>query len=118
MLAGFHLGLDYLFLVLYPTSVALGCGVAIPYVLSRQTGLAYLAWAQIMTSLLDGTENFALFHLLQGTQSESLAHVAWWCAAVKFGLFFAGLAYVLFVPASLKVIDVVRKSEESCGSSS
>ncbi len=87
--AGLSLGLDYLFLVLYASAIGLGC-----LRVARPAGPA-LAWGQIGAALLDAVENFALIRLLLGSDNAVWPTLAWGCAAVKFALVGAGLAYVL-----------------------
>ena len=102
-LAGFHLGLDFLFLVLYPSCIALACGLAVARLHPRhkrwaQLG-AWVAWGQVLAGLLDALENTALLGLLLGRVSAPLPCMTWWCAAGKFALVGAGLVFL--VPASV-----------------
>ena len=89
---------DFVYLVLYPLTIALGCGLA-----ARQfsagswlvtVGL-YVAWAQLVAGLLDAIEDVALLQLLQGSQNPSLPLLARWCALPKFAIVILGLIYVL-----------------------
>ncbi len=80
---------DFVFLVLYPLTIALGCGLA-----ARQfspiswlvTVGPYLAWTQLAAGLLDAVEDVALLRLLQGLQNPSLPLIARWCALPKFAM--------------------------------
>jgi hypothetical protein len=97
--AGLSLGLDFLFLVLYASAIGLGCkGVARrlapPGTLAHRTGTG-LAWGQVAAAALDAVENVALIRLLLGSRDALWPSLAWGCAAVKFALVIAGLAYVL-----------------------
>ena len=89
---------DFVFLVLYPLTIALGCGLA-----ARQfsagswlvtVGL-YLAWAQLAAGLLDAIEDVALLRLLEGAQNPNLPLLARLCALPKFAIVILGLIYVL-----------------------
>lgn len=94
--AGLSLGLDYLFLVLYPSAIGLGC-VLVAQRLPKQLnfwGFA-LAWAQLPAGVLDAVENFALIQVLLGADLELWPLAAWWCAAPKFLLVIAGLVFFL-----------------------
>jgi hypothetical protein len=96
--AGLNLGLDYLFLVAYSSSIALGC-VLVASSLSRRAAFlslagTLLAWAQFGAALLDAVENYALIQLLLGSQQVSWPAVARWCAIPKFLIVAAGLIYV------------------------
>lgn len=95
--AGFNLGLDYLYLLLYSTTIAMAllwltdCPSA-----GRIAVLAVaLAWGQWNAALLDAVENYALFTMLVNQPADPWPQIAWWCAAVKFGLVIAGLLVVL-----------------------
>ena len=99
--AGLNLGLDYLFILFYVTTIGLGC-VLITQNLTRKmrapllvtVGLV-LAWGLILAGLLDCIENFALIKILLGSLSGQLATLARWCAIFKFLLVAAGLVYVI-----------------------
>lgn len=90
--------LDFVFLVLYSLTLALGCGLA-ARAFAPGSGLTtlgpYLAWAQVDDGLLDVLENVALIRLLRGSQSASLPHIARGCAPPKFAIAGLGVAYVL-----------------------
>lgn len=97
--AGLSLGLDYLFLVIYSTAIALACfrvagrwGTVQP--LLAATGL-WLGRGQWLAAGLDALENVALIYLLLGSQNSLWAPLAWGCAAVKFAIVAAGFLYVL-----------------------
>lgn len=89
---------DFVFLVLYSLTIALGCGLAARQ-FSPGSGLAtvglYLAWAQFAAGLLDAIEDVALLALLQGAQNPSLPFIARWCALPKFAIVGLGVTYVL-----------------------
>lgn len=97
--AALNLGLDYLFLVLYPTSIALGCVlIASTPVFNhmRFSGAGVLlSWGQFGAGGLDAVENFALIKVLFGSQQPAWPELAWWCALIKFALVLAGLIYVV-----------------------
>ncbi|MFQ5811953.1 MAG: hypothetical protein ACE5I2_01990 [Anaerolineae bacterium] len=96
--AGLNLGLDYVFLIAYSSSIALGC-VLLARSLSRRVAFlsfagVILAWAQFGAALLDAVENYALIRVLLGSQQASWPAVARWCAIPKFLIVAAGLVYV------------------------
>jgi hypothetical protein len=90
--AGLNLGLDYLFMVAYSSTIALGC-VLVARSFSPRVGLL-LAWAQFGAAMLDAVENYALIQVLLGSQQASWPTVARWCAIPKFLIVAAGLVYV------------------------
>jgi hypothetical protein len=97
--AGFNLGLDYLFLVLYSATIACACAWIAGTLRSRSRPLAtaglLLAWGQWLAALLDSIENAALLVLLLGTPTAPWPPIAYWCAVIKFALVLLGLLYVL-----------------------
>jgi hypothetical protein len=96
--AGLNLGLDYLFLVAYSSSIALGCVLVArslpPRVASMSSVGMLLAWAQLGAALLDAIENYALIQVLLGSRQVLWPAVARWCALPKFLIVAAGLVYV------------------------
>lgn len=96
--AGLGLGFDFVYIICYSITIALGCGLVahalswrIPILSSIGFGLA---WTLFMAGILDGIENYSLVQLLLGAQSESLAIIARWCAIPKFAFVALGLLYV------------------------
>ena len=90
------LGLDYLYLGVYPAWLALACtriarrGTPVLARIGRA-----LAWAVLLAAPLDAVENGALIRSVASGASDAMARLAWICAAPKFALVFAGLLYVL-----------------------
>ncbi len=94
--AGLSLGVDYLFIVLYASTIALGCVLVGTRLDGAAARLAtWLAWAQVLAATLDAAENWALIRWLLGSRSAFWPPVAAWCATVKFALVGLGLAFVL-----------------------
>jgi hypothetical protein len=95
--AGFSLGLDYLYMVAYATTIAWACIWARRMVASRGWRAAtlgvLLAWGLIAAAGLDALENVALLVLLLVRIAAPWPQVAWVAAALKFALILAGLAY-------------------------
>lgn len=95
--AAFSLGLDYLFLVLYSTTIGLACIWAAMVLKANNWRLAMvgipLAWGLWLAALLDGVENVALVSILFGSDAQYWSLVARWCAVIKFGIIFIGLTY-------------------------
>jgi len=131
--AGLNLGLDYVFLIAYSSSIALGC-VLVARRLSR-SNLArpgspdpghkrgfdnplraisdvgvLLAWAQFGAALLDAVENYALIQILLGSQQALWPAVARWCAIPKFLIVAAGLVYIA-VGLVLVIMTKARRSD-------
>lgn len=96
--AGFGLGLDFLYLVTYSTTIGLACVWAASLLQSYRLPLAsvgiLLAWGQWLAAVLDILENIALVTMLFGFVRNPLPQVAKWCAIPKFGLILLGLLYI------------------------
>lgn len=106
--AASSLRLDFLFLLLYPLAIGLGC-LWVADALERQGAirpavggrlLRGLAWAQVATGALDLVENLALVTVIARFRAgepvgDALPLLARWCALPKFLLAAAGLGAVL-----------------------
>lgn len=95
--AAFSLGLDFLFLVLYSTTIALACIWAGDVLLKNCWPFARiavpLAWGMWFAALLDAIENVALVYIL-----FEIPHIPWpelaaFCALIKFVFVFSGMIY-------------------------
>jgi hypothetical protein len=91
------LGLDFLFLMLYPVAISMGCRIG-----ADRIARARPRWASVGRTLsrlvllcvaLDAIENAALLHILATGAVQPWAFVAALMAYPKFGLVLAGLAY-------------------------
>lgn len=95
--AAFGLGLDYLFMPLYATALALGILLAA----GRHKGWlfklgAWLGWGAYAAALFDAVENYALARMLLVNEVWSpYPQVAAFCVSIKFGLLLLGLFYAL-----------------------
>jgi hypothetical protein len=98
--AGFIQGLDFLYLCVYSTTIALGCLLAGEVIYSRHWPLAGLskplAWGLWLAAAFDAIENVALVILLFGSIQAPWPQVAVACAVLKFGLLILGLVYLLY----------------------
>ncbi|HYP29565.1 MAG TPA: hypothetical protein VE262_22830 [Blastocatellia bacterium] len=96
--AAFSLGLDFLFIFAYATTISLACVMASGLFAGRRllalAGVA-LAWGQGAAGILDGIENTALMVMLVDSVSEPLRLTAYWSAWIKFKLVYAGILYAL-----------------------
>jgi len=95
--AAFGLGIDYLFMPVYATALALGILLAV----GRHTGWfaivgAWLGWGAYVAAIFDAVENYALTRmLLMNEVWTPYPQMAAFCATVKFGLLLLGLLYAL-----------------------
>jgi hypothetical protein len=98
--AGFSLGLDFLFIALYSTTLALACLWAGEGMRARGWSLAglgrWLAWGLGLAAVLDATEDVALLVQLVRSATAPWPQVAWLCATTKFLLGGAGACYAAF----------------------
>jgi hypothetical protein len=93
--AGFSLGIDYLYMPVYSTTIALACVLAASVLKSkawRSIGVL-LAWGLWAAAIFDAIENVALFTELLGNNVAPYPQIAQMCAMIKFGLILAGLLY-------------------------
>lgn len=95
--AGLNLAFDYFFMIGY--GLLLAC---LTETLRRKTRINFLqktgnlfVGGMLLAALLDAVENIALIRLYLGVESDAMAALAYWCAAVKFGLILMGILYML-----------------------
>ena len=114
--AAFGLGLDYLFMAVYASTVALGSGIAAQVL--RRTGWplgswgSLLGWAVILAAILDSIENFALTTLIFGSVVSPWPEIARWCAIFKFALIFISIVYVIYGGVVALVVRISPPEEE------
>jgi hypothetical protein len=113
--AGLQLGLDYLFMPAYALAIGLACVLVSNSFVSlapflRRLGV-WLAWGQMAAAGLDAMENYALIRLLLGSENTLWPSIAYWSAAIKFGLVIVGLIYVLV--GSARILLARSKSVEA-----
>ena len=95
--AAFGLGLDYLFMPVYATALALGILLAA----GRHGGWfatlgAWLGWGAYAAAIFDAVENYALARMLLVNEIRSpYPQMAAYSASIKFGLLLLGLFYAL-----------------------
>lgn len=96
--AGFSLGIDYLFMPVYSTALALACVLAAGVLTSkrwRSIGLG-LAWGAWLAAILDAIENLALTKILFDLNAiDPWPQIAAICAMIKFALIGIGIIYAL-----------------------
>ena len=97
LFAAFGLGIDYLFMPVYATALALGILLAA----GRHPGWfaalgAWLGWGGYAVAVFDAVENYALARMLLMNEVWSpYPQVAAYSATVKFGLLAVGLFFAL-----------------------
>ena len=93
------LGLDYLYLCVYPLAISLACHlVSTKDIGSWRIGDVWgnvLSWLILAAIPLDGLENYALIRVLKSSERKLWPVLARWCAIPKFGLVALGLVYIL-----------------------
>jgi len=95
--AAFGLGIDYLFMPVYATALALGILLAA----GKHKGWfgmlgAWLGWGAYTAAIFDAVENYALARMILMNQVRSpYPQVAAFSASLKFGLLLLGLCYAL-----------------------
>lgn len=96
--AGFNLGFDYLWMIFYSTTIALGLvWTAEAFHLKGPllTVINLLAWGQWLAALLDALENTALLTMLFNQPTAPWPLIAYWSAVIKFTLVILGILTVL-----------------------
>ncbi|MEZ4587824.1 MAG: hypothetical protein R2909_15670 [Gemmatimonadales bacterium] len=100
--ASFGLGLDFLFLLLYPTAISLAVAMVTERLILPAPRLAHwgrtISLALPAAAVLDAVENAALWRMLQLGATDGWARTAAVAASIKFALVAVGL---LFLPIGL-----------------
>jgi hypothetical protein len=95
--AAFSLGLDFLYLVVYSSTLSL----AMLWAAIRSGSAAWLrwgdrlAWLPSLAAMADAVENVAVYQVLVGSFWPAWPPMAWGCAALKFGLVAASTAAIV-----------------------
>ncbi|MDJ0798974.1 MAG: hypothetical protein QNJ51_19505 [Calothrix sp. MO_167.B12] len=97
--AAFAMGLDFLYLAVYSTTLSLACIGAIQVFQTVRSpwqsfGIA-IAWVQWLAAFFGIIENVALTNILFNNVNNILPQVAKWCAILKFMLIILGLTYIV-----------------------
>jgi hypothetical protein len=111
--AGFNLGLDYLYMPVYSTLIALACVWGAGVLASRQwrtTGLL-LGWGLWAAALFDAVENAMLTVVLFDSVAAPYPQVAQACAMLKFALIVLGLVFVVVAAVAYLVIRLKSKTK-------
>lgn len=101
--AAFIQGLDFLYLVIYSTTIAIACLWAGQILHKARWPFAslgiLLAWGLWLAAILDAVENIALVIIMLRRIITPLPEIAAVCATIKFALIFLGLVYALYALA-------------------
>ncbi|HJW91216.1 MAG TPA: hypothetical protein VJ436_11305 [Anaerolineales bacterium] len=119
LLAAFSLGLDYLFMFAYASTIAAGCLWAGATLLRRGWPLSVagrpLAWAQWAAALFDAVENLGLTLLLLGQPAATWPALAAWAAGLKFTLIGLGLVYSAYGALAWLASRLLDKGRDEAG---
>ncbi len=97
--AALNLGIDYLYMVVYSTTIGLGCTLLSRRLAYHSSLLALvgvgLSWGIFAALVLDALENYMLILLLFGDRQIIFPVIARWCAIPKFVIVLAALTYLV-----------------------
>ena len=114
--AAFGLGLDFVFMLVYASTIAFGCGMTAQVLKRSGWPLAgwgiLLSWAVILAAVLDAIENIALTTLIFGSVVSPWPEIARWCAIFKFALIFISIVYVIYGCVVALVEQISPPAEE------
>ena len=114
--AAFGLGLDFMFMLAYASTIAFGCGMAAQVLNRSGWPLAswsdLISWAAILAAVMDVIENIALTKVIFGSLVFPWPEIARWCAIFKFSLIFIGIVYVLYGGVVALVERISSAAEE------
>ena len=98
--AALSLGIDYLFLFVYPLLISLLCHRLAMQTWKEQIRFVFLigiilSWLQFLAGFLDAIENYFLIQLLIGSMNTFWPKLAYWSAISKFVIIIFGIGYVI-----------------------
>lgn len=100
--AAYNMGLDSLYLFVYSHAIGLACLLVGRKMKAWYRIGLFLAGLQIVAALFDLVENYGLIKLIQGSEAEIYAQLAYVCAIPKFIFVLSGLIF--------SIIGAVRKA--------
>jgi len=98
--ATLSIGVDYLFIFLYATTIGLGCLLTARKFKSKSRKFLYflgsgLSLGMLIAALFDVIENYAMLRQLLGMTDSFWPKLALWCAIPKFGIVLTGIIYLI-----------------------
>ncbi len=96
--AQFSILVDFLFLILYSTTIGIGCILVVknvPLSIRFESLGNDIAWLQWLAALLDAVGNAAMFSLLTGSDGLIYPQLAFWSGIIKFLIILSGLGYCI-----------------------
>jgi len=98
LFAMLSLGLDYLFLVLYPALIATGLILIAPKLTNTLATITKMVvFSCVVISLCDAIENYALIQIILFQSEDSYGMIAAIFASIKFALLGMAVLWLLFV---------------------
>lgn len=94
--AAYNMGLDNLFLFVYSHAIGLACLLVGKKIEKWKKISMIIATLQIFAALFDMAENYGLVQLIQGSEEEFFAQLAYFCAIPKFIFILLGLGFSIF----------------------
>ena len=96
--AGFNIGLDYFFLILYSSLIGLviiliSNGFSEKNII-RKAGY-FISWLVVAAAFFDAIENVALINLLTDSIESYWVTIAYYCAVIKFSGVVLGILFIL-----------------------
>lgn len=96
--AGFNIGLDYLFLILYACVIGLVCALIANGFSNghffRKLGY-FCSWIVVIAALFDAVENVAMIQLLTDSTEQIWITISYYFAIIKFTGVGIGIAYIV-----------------------
>ncbi len=99
IMAGFSLGIDYLYIVSYSVFLGLSAFAIGKKLGSRSSFLArpgyWFSSLMLLAGIFDGIENYALLKILSGHHEQLWASLSYYFASTKFGIVLLTLLYII-----------------------
>ncbi len=109
-MAMLSLGLDYLFMVLYPIAICFGLLLALPNLSGKIRRITLvLAWVSLLSIPLDAVENIALIHVVLGLSGQMYSILGSYFATAKLLINGATIAWLIIAV----VMSLIRKQHST-----
>ncbi len=113
IMAGFSLGIDYLYIVAYSLFLGLSAFAIGKKLSSRSSFLAkpgyWFSWLMLLAGIFDGIENYALIKILSGNHEQLWASLSYYFASTKFGIVLITLLYIIVGLLTLWITRSAKK---------
>jgi len=117
IMAGFSLGIDYLYIVSYSLFLGLSAFAIGKKLNSRNNFLSkpgyWFSWLMFIAAFFDGIENYALIRILSGDHDQLWASISFYFASTKFVIVLLTLLYIILGLIAIRITKPAKNQPAS-----